>query len=101
MVLLHRWQWLQVADGAAQYVQIIVYGLLDHRGPPLFGVRSGRLALVQLVQPAVPLALLALPASSAVASHRCVWQWCHGPLCTHPDRLIRAGTGRRLVESYA
>ena len=71
---------------------------MHHGGPSLFGIRSGRLALVELVQPTISLTLLALLASATVAPRVRIWQRSEGRLRAHPDRLVRAVGGRSLVE---
>jgi hypothetical protein len=86
-MLLMWWQTLPVGDRAAHYVQFMIDRLvltLIYSGPSLFRVCSGRLTLVQLVQSAVSLTLLALLAAATVASWR-IRQWRQGGLSAHTD----------------
>lgn len=74
-MLLVRREALRVGNCAAHDVQLVIYSgllvlLLIYRGTSLFRICSRRLALVELVQAAVPLTLLALLAATAVASWR-------------------------------
>ena len=71
---------------------------MHHCGPSLFGIRSGRLALVKLVQPTISLTLLALLAPATVAPRVRIWQWSEGGLRAHSDRLVGAVAGRSLVK---
>ena len=65
-----RWRqsvWIAVdADSVAHDIQIIVNGLIYDSRASLFGIGRRWLALIQLIQPTVPLTLLALFATTTV-----------------------------------
>ena len=66
-------------------------------GPSFLGIRCRRLALIELVESTISLALLALLASATVASQVGVRQRCQPRLSADTDRLVGAAR-RRLVE---
>ena len=85
------------ADCTPHHIQIIVDGLIYYGRASLFGIGCRRLTLIQLVQSAIPLTLLALFTASAVGP-RGLRQRRQGRLLPKSHRLVSTTRLRYLTK---